>query len=118
MYDAFSPRVNGKPRPNWLSVRNIKAHAAIQKPVGGAYSLSVLTTYEPIVDELVQKFVNRLDEASRAGTGVCDMATWMRLCMSIDRIHGGDFLTPQMLLTLSCTLPLAIHLGFWTRGPT
>ena len=91
MYDPFAPRVNGKPVASWLSVREPKTHARIKKPVASAYSLSGLKEYEPLVDDMIMKFMDRLEESGK-GTGTCDMAVWLRLCRFhvIDLCHAND----------------------------
>lgn len=81
MYDPFAPRVNGKPVISWLSVRDREEHARIKKPIASAYSLSVLREYEPLVDEMIIKFMDRLEESAKMqSTRICDMAIWLRLC--------------------------------------
>ena len=81
MYDAFAPRVNGKPVPSWLSVREPKAHARIKNPIASAYSPSALKGYEPLVDDMIMKCMDRLKESEKVlATGTCDMAVWLRLC--------------------------------------
>lgn len=84
MYDPFAPRVNGKPAISWLSVREPIAHARIKNPIASAYSLTVLKEYEQLVDDMIAKFMNRLELFGRDGDGEpCDMAIWLRLC----RLH-------------------------------
>ena len=83
MYDPFAPRVNGKRFEQILSVRESKAHAAMKKPIASAYSLSILTDYEPLVDDMIKKFIDRIEEEFNARKDkVCDMALWLRLCES------------------------------------
>ncbi len=82
MYDPFAPRVNGKPAVSWLSVREPKIHAQIKKPIASAYSLSVLKEYESLVDDMILKFMNRLQGlGTTQDARFCDMAVWLRLCM-------------------------------------
>ena len=81
MYDPFSPRVNGKPVVSWLSVRDPNAHARIKKPIASAYSISVLKGYEPPVDDMILKFMDRLEDFGKnQNAEPCDMAVWLRLC--------------------------------------
>ncbi len=83
MYDPFAPRVNGKPVVSWLSVRDPNAHARIKKPIASAYSLSVLKEYEPLVDDMILKFMDRLEDFGKNQKAEpCDMAVWLRLCRS------------------------------------
>ena len=81
MYDPFAPRINGKPVDSWLSVREPKAHATIKRPIASAYSLTMLTEYESLVDDMIKKFMDRLEDVSRCQEDMeCDMAVWLRLC--------------------------------------
>ena len=83
MYDVFSPRLNGKPALFWLSARDPKVHKSIKLPVHSAYGLTKLAEYEPLVDTVIKTFIDRVVEATSCQTdGVCNMAVWMRLCMS------------------------------------
>ncbi len=81
MYDHFAPCVNGKAVNSWLSVRDARIHASIKKPVANAYSLTTLVEYEPLVDEMIRKFVIRIEETAGNQVDECtDMALWLRLC--------------------------------------
>ena len=81
MYDPFAPRINGKRMVSWLSVREPNAHARIKKPVANAYSISVLKEYEPLVDDMIIKFMDRLGDTGRdEDAKTCDLAVWLRLC--------------------------------------
>lgn len=81
MYDQFAPRVNGKPAHSWLSIRDPVQHERIKKPIAGAYSLSVLRDYEPLVDEMIIKFMDCLEGSAKMQSNrMCDMALWLRLC--------------------------------------
>jgi len=81
MYDPFAVRVKGKRFQTSLSVREPKEHAALTKPVVSAYALSILTEYEPLVDETIRKFMDRAEQESSGEEGKwVDMALWMRLC--------------------------------------
>ena len=106
MYDPFAPRVNGKPAVSWLSVREPNAHARIKKPIASAYSLSVLKEYEPPVDEMITKFMNRLEESGRdQDSRICDMAVWLRLC----RLFINHY---WVTLILSDAFDVIMHLTF------
>lgn len=106
MYDPFAPRVNGKPVVSWLSVRDPKAHAEIKKPVARAYSLSELKEYEPLVDDMIVKFMDRLEDFSKdKNPEPCDMAVWLRLCRF--SVHG-----PSFALTSSDAFDVIMHLTF------
>ncbi|KAL9615786.1 MAG: hypothetical protein Q9160_009260 [Pyrenula sp. 1 TL-2023] len=79
MYDAFGPRINGKRAVSWLSARDPQDHTAIKRPIAGAYALSRISGYEPLVDEVISNFVARLNsEFAVEHKRPCDMAAWMR----------------------------------------
>lgn len=81
MYDAFANRVNGQIAHSSLSIQDPKLHVKIRKPITSAYSLTTVTAYEPLVDQMVSKLIVRLGEMSRGlRAEPCNMALWLRLC--------------------------------------
>ncbi|KAF4625151.1 hypothetical protein G7Y89_g13018 [Cudoniella acicularis] len=100
MYDPFAPRVNGKRLDSSLSVRDPKAHAAMHKPIAKAYSMTTLTDYEPLVDQMITKLLEQLREKNVGENKICDIGLWMRL-------YAFDVI---LQVTLSDTL------GFMDKG--
>ncbi|KAL8958172.1 MAG: hypothetical protein Q9193_004720 [Seirophora villosa] len=80
MYDGFARRINGKLAHSSLSTQDPKVHANFRKPIASAFSLTAVTAYEPLVDDMVSKFLSRLGEVSQdPREGTCNMALWSRL---------------------------------------
>ncbi|KAL1857884.1 hypothetical protein Plec18170_003108 [Paecilomyces lecythidis] len=52
-------------------------HAAIKRPVSGAYSMSTLTEFEPFVDSTIHTFFGKLDEFAQKKER-CDIAKWLQ----------------------------------------
>ena len=53
----------------------------MKRPVSNIYSLSSLTSYEPLVDDTITLFMDRLHQGF--GTGrACNMADWLQYCTS------------------------------------
>ena len=116
MYDVFAPRINGKPQISWVSVRDPQAHAQIKKPIASAYSLTTLTEYEPLVDDVTKKFMDRLEDVGKSTDGIkCDMAVWMRLCKIFDMIYS-PVLKYQDAFDVITYLTFSNTLGFIDAG--
>jgi hypothetical protein len=69
----------GKPTPTLFTTTDEDFHAAIKRPISGAYSMSTLTEFEPFVDKTIQTLFKKLDEFV-AGNEVCDIAVWLQYC--------------------------------------
>ena len=81
----------------------------MRKPVNAFYSLTSLTEYEPLIDQMNLKFMRRLDDEFGACGKVCDMSLWMRLCEfqtlpNMARLRLADAMDVIMHLTFSDTL--------------
>ncbi|KAL9604219.1 MAG: hypothetical protein Q9219_000617 [cf. Caloplaca sp. 3 TL-2023] len=63
MYDAFARRTNGRIVHSSLSTQDPKANLKFRKPIAAAYSLNALAAYEPLVDDVIAKFITRLEDA-------------------------------------------------------
>ncbi|KAL9106661.1 MAG: hypothetical protein Q9227_008313 [Pyrenula ochraceoflavens] len=117
MYDAFGPRINGRREVSWLSVRNPLDHAAIKKPIAGAYAFSIILEYEPLVDEVISRFLKRLDSEFAAQSGrICDMAFWMRFCMPERCTIAVDADLSIVAYDVITHLTLGESLGFLDKG--
>ena len=70
---------------SWGAARDPKDVNAIKKPIASAYSFSNVLQYQPLVDQVISKFMNRLHEEFICRKDrVCDMALWLRLCKSMN----------------------------------
>lgn len=69
----------GKPTPTLFTTTDEDFHAAIKRPISGAYSMSTLTEFEPFVDKTIATLFKRLDEFVTKNQ-VCDIAVWLQYC--------------------------------------
>ncbi|CEJ56131.1 Putative Cytochrome P450 [Penicillium brasilianum] len=76
-YHVQQQLAKGKPTPTLFTTTDEDFHAAIKRPVSGAYSMSTLTEFEPFVDKTIQTLFKKLDEFV-TGNEVCDIAVWMQ----------------------------------------
>ncbi|KAK4233588.1 putative cytochrome P450 oxidoreductase [Achaetomium macrosporum] len=68
----------GRPLENLFNTLIEDFHAAIRRPVAGAYSMTTLLKYEPFVDTTSQVFLHRLKELFADTGNVCDLGTWLQ----------------------------------------
>ncbi|KAH8807084.1 cytochrome P450 [Xylogone sp. PMI_703] len=76
-YCVQQQMANGRPTPTLFTTTDEDFHAAIKRPISGAYSMSTLTEFESFVDKTIQTLFNRLDEFVKDDR-VCDMGTWLQ----------------------------------------
>ena len=80
-YAAFAPRVNGKAIPWWISILDREQFGVMKKPVVGFYTPAAVIKYEPLVDDVLKKFVDRLKGEINGETSKnLDIAPWVRYC--------------------------------------
>ena len=58
---------------------NEQKHAAYRRPIQGAYSLSSLRTYEPAVDEMIDKLNDILNNSVKGGKPL-NISSWCHYC--------------------------------------
>ncbi|TLD11693.1 hypothetical protein PspLS_11758 [Pyricularia sp. CBS 133598] len=86
-YGAWS-----EPQPekwNLFGDRSVSRHAECRKQYQAAYSMSALTRYEPMVDDCVSIFAQRLRELASTNTAI-DMRHWLQ-CYAFDVIGQITF---------------------------
>ena len=88
MYTVREKCREGKLVPTLTTLKDRKAHAAFKKPVVSAYSMTALTTFEPLLDLTIRRLVGRLDakfaSVEKAGRS-CDTHEWLQY--SVIHIH-------------------------------
>ena len=90
MYTVREKFREGKVVPTLTTLKDKKAHAAFKKPVVSAYSMTALTTFEPLLDLTIRRLVGRLDAEFASGTKAgrsCDTHNWLQYCMSLTCIE-------------------------------
>ena len=66
-----------------FSVQNEAAHAAMRRPIASAYSMTTLVEYESLVDDCINKFLERLESEYAGDADVsmeCDIHRWVQYC--------------------------------------
>ncbi|KAJ5891004.1 Cytochrome P450 [Penicillium subrubescens] len=76
-YHVQQQLAKGKPTPTLFTTTDEDFHAAIKRPISGAYSMSTLTEFEPFVDQTIHTLFGRLDEFVTRDE-VCDIAVWLQ----------------------------------------
>lgn len=88
--------------PTVFSVRSEHAHRAIKRPIAGAYSMTALLELEPLTDECISVFQNKIEEkiaASASRTIQLDLGAWLHW-------YAFDLIT---------SITFSNRLGFMTR---
>ena len=67
MYTVREKFREGELIPTLTTLKDEKAHAAFKKPVVSAYSMTALTTFEPLLDLTICRLVGRLDAEFASG---------------------------------------------------
>ncbi|GAD96765.1 predicted protein [Paecilomyces variotii No. 5] len=70
-------KVLTSPLPNFIPPLHDDFHAAIKRPISGAYSMSTLTEFEPFVDSTIHTFFRRLNGFAEKKEQ-CDIAKWLQ----------------------------------------
>jgi len=107
-----------------FSEQNMKRHAEMRKKFQGLYSMSSLLSYESFVDDCIDIFMTRLDEAV-VSRSVMDMARWLQ-CYAFDVIgkityserfgfldHGQD--VSSMISSLDTQMIYATLIGIYDK---
>jgi hypothetical protein len=74
-------RANGKPTTSIFAERDEQTHTFMKKAIVQIYSMSSLTSYEPLVDDTIRLFMDRLEQEFSRGADErkpCDMADWLQ----------------------------------------
>ena len=83
---------NGEVIPTLVTTKDKTKHAALRRPITGAFAMSTLVKYEPYVDDVIKLFMTQLDERFASGFGdptVCEMDKFVQYCKS--RQNHGTF---------------------------
>lgn len=77
-YAVWQNMINGKRSPSLVFTTDEQAHAILRRPVAGAFALSTLVGFEPLIDSTTAVFLTRLDELFADTGKVCDLGTWLQ----------------------------------------
>lgn len=74
---------NGKLVSNIFNTRSNEFHTMALKPIKKYYAMKSVLEHEPLLDETITTFVEKLDQ-NFANTGkVCDLDDWLLYCEPI-----------------------------------
>ncbi|KAK3072404.1 hypothetical protein LTR53_006897, partial [Teratosphaeriaceae sp. CCFEE 6253] len=77
-YAVWQNIINGKRSPSLVFTTDEQQHAVLRRPVAGAFTLSTLVEFEPLIDSTTAIFLTRLDELFAETGQVCDLGTWLQ----------------------------------------
>ena len=71
-------RSSGERLPSLFSTTDNQYHADLRRCVDGALFMNSLVHYEPSVDIITEKFLNRTEALFSSRNAVCDFAEWLQ----------------------------------------
>lgn len=77
-YAVWQNIINGKRSPSLVFTTDEQQHAMLRRPVAGAFALSTLVEFEPLIDSTTAVFFTKLDELFTSTGKVCDLGTWLQ----------------------------------------
>ncbi|KAK5724962.1 hypothetical protein LTR17_013347 [Elasticomyces elasticus] len=77
-YAVWQNMIKGKRSPSLVFTTDEQQHALLRRPVAGAFALSTLVEFEPLIDSTTAVFLTRLDELFAETGKVCDLGTWLQ----------------------------------------
>ncbi|KAK1813004.1 hypothetical protein LTR12_012603 [Friedmanniomyces endolithicus] len=77
-YAVWQNVIRGKRSPSLVFTTDEQQHALLRRPVAGAFALSTLVEFEPLIDSTTAVFLTRLDELFASTGKVCDLGIWLQ----------------------------------------
>ena len=68
----------GQRLPSLFSTTDENYHANLRRSVNSAFSMSTMVQYEPLVNEVIELFLERTQQIYAAPGKVCDFALWLQ----------------------------------------
>jgi cytochrome P450 len=68
----------GRRLPSLFSTTDEAFHANLRRSVNNAFSMSTLIQYEPLVDDVIQVFLNQTERFFAEPGRICDFAKWLQ----------------------------------------
>jgi cytochrome P450 len=68
----------GRRLPSLFSTTDEAFHANLRRSVNNAFSMSTLIQYEPLVDDVIQVFLNQTERLFAEPGRICDFAKWLQ----------------------------------------
>jgi hypothetical protein len=64
--------------PSLFSSTDESYHANLRRSVNNAFSMSALVQYEPLVNEVIELFLERTQQIYAGSGKICDFALWLQ----------------------------------------
>jgi hypothetical protein len=80
MYRPNDVLMNRERMSNVINTQDEDWHAKYIKPIRGFWSMTKVLDVEPLVDETLVKFTDKLDNRFAKGDEVCMMDDWLGYC--------------------------------------
>jgi cytochrome P450 len=77
-YAVWQNMIDGKRSPSLVFTTDEQQHAMLRRPVAGAFALSTLVDFEPLIDSTTAVFLTRLDELFSNTGKACDLGVWLQ----------------------------------------
>jgi cytochrome P450 len=94
-YIVQQAMAKGERLPSLFSTTDESYHAQLRRCVNNAFSMSALVQYEPLVDEMTEKFLAQTEKLYAETGKVCDFVHWLQFyafdvigCMTYSKSHG------------------------------
>ncbi|OJI79838.1 hypothetical protein ASPTUDRAFT_131330 [Aspergillus tubingensis CBS 134.48] len=78
MVKAMAPIYKGKKQPTMFAAADNRTHARIRRPVAGAYAMTSVMQFEPVVDNNIRVFYTRMEELFIRDKRPCDIHNWVQ----------------------------------------
>lgn len=90
MYQPNDVLLEGHRISNLFSTQDEEWHSQNIKPIRGLWTMTKVLDYEPLIDETLTKFVNKIAQkfvdGDKAGT-ICPADEWIGYCRSFCRVQ-------------------------------
>lgn len=121
MYRVNDVVVNGQRIPNIFNTQDEAFHSKYAKPIGGFWTLTKVLELEPLMDETIQKFVNKLGSRFADASGsdkVCMMDDWLTYCKALNSQCDGGNCADLYLVAwdFAANVTFGKHYGFIDEG--
>ena len=77
-YPVQQAMSKGSRLPSLFSTTDEQYHAQLRRSVNSAFSMSALVQYEPLVDNITEKFLDQTQALFVARDAQCDFAEWLQ----------------------------------------
>lgn len=81
----------GKVLSGLFATKDESLHRMLKKPIAGVYSMSNLTSFEPLVDSTIKTFLSELETRFVAPGKSCDWGTWLQYFAVSGNIRSNEY---------------------------